>query len=422
MKTSRNMDYRITPPDEIIETKVSLPLSKSISARTLIINALTPGGTLPGPMADCDDTAALTAALADPAATHINVGAAGTAMRFLTAYMAVQQGRTVTLDGSERMRRRPIGALVDALRRLGAEIACEGEEGFPPLRITGRALSGGELEVDASVSSQFISALLMIAPCLKGGLKLTLKGSLVSRPYIVMTLGLMEKAGVESDFFMNTITVPERCYTPTLPPVEPDWSAASAWYEIAAISSGWVTFDRLPELSLQGDRETASLYADLGVATDFEGEEGTELSATPDQLPRLVHDFTDTPDIAQGAVVACAMLGIPFRFTGLRTLAVKETDRRKALVAELAKTGVLVGMPDDDTLTWEGERAPIGQLPVFDTYDDHRMAMALAPVALFMPGITVRNAEVVSKSYPDYWEHLRAAGFTLEEVEPQTAE
>lgn len=407
------MNYRIFPPDELLDTTLTLPLSKSISARSLIINALTPGSEALGPVAECDDTAALKAALADPSATEINVGAAGTAMRFLTAYFAVQEGREVVVDGSERMRRRPIGPLVEALRELGAEISYTGEEGFPPLRIRGHKLRGGNLRMDASVSSQFVSALLMIAPTLKGGLTLTLEGSLVSRPYIVMTLGLMERAGVASDFYLETITVPEASYRPGLPPVEPDWSAASAWYEIAAISSGWVTFTSLPELSLQGDRDCASLYSRLGVDTTFTADEGTQLSANPDQEPRLTQDFTSTPDLVQGAAVTCAMLGIPFRFTGLQTLAIKETDRCGALVAELAKLGLMITREGDDTLVWDGKRMPVREMPEFDTYDDHRMAMALAPVALFIPGVVIRNPEVVSKSYPDYWAHLAAAGFRI---------
>ena len=407
------MNFRIFPPEEIIETTLTLPLSKSISARSIIINALTPDTPELPDAADCDDTRALLKALADPEATEFNIGAAGTAMRFLTAYFAIQEGRDVRLDGSERMRRRPIAPLVDALRQLGADISYEGEEGFPPLRIRGRRLRGGALTIDASISSQFVSALLMIAPLLEGGLTLTLRGQLVSRPYIVMTLGLMERAGVESDFYLDTITVPSATYRRGLPDVEPDWSAASAWYEIAAISSGWITFTSLPELSLQGDRACAALYASLGVDTTFTSDEGTSLSANPDQSPRLVHDFTDTPDLVQGAVVTCAMLGIPFRFTGLKTLAIKETDRCQALVNELSKIGILLRREADDTLVWEGERRPFNELPVFETYEDHRMAMALAPVSLFIPGTVILNPEVVSKSYPGYWDQLREAGFAI---------
>ncbi|MDE5669102.1 MAG: 3-phosphoshikimate 1-carboxyvinyltransferase, partial [Duncaniella sp.] len=259
------MDIKLFPPEGFLEARLSLPLSKSMSARALIISALTPGAALPGQVAECDDTDAMLAALSDTPLTTahrtVNVGAAGTTMRFLTAYYACTPGCDITLDGSERMRQRPIKVLVEALRQLGADISYEGEEGFPPLRIRGQQLRGGELELDASVSSQYISALLMTAPVMEQGLKLTLLGEIASRPYILMTLKMMRDHGVESDFYLNTVTVPAGSYkAPATPrPIEGDWSAAAAWYEIVALSAGMVSIAYVTDASWQGHRRLAAI-------------------------------------------------------------------------------------------------------------------------------------------------------------------
>lgn len=408
------MDYRILPPDGFLEARLSLPLSKSMSNRALIINALTPGARPLDKVAVCDDTDAMRNALASQEAEEINIGAAGTTMRFLTAYFAAKEGSNLLLDGSERMRHRPIKVLVEALKALGADIEYAGEEGFPPLRIRGRKLAGGELKLDSSVSSQYISALLMIAPTMKEGLKLTFMGETVSRPYILMTLKMMEDAGIESDYFDDVVTIKSQTYKPFDFKIEGDWSAAAAWYEIDAISSGAVTIDNLARESCQGDRKLADIFERLGVTTEWEGEDGgSDLIPSPDQDARLKVDFSDTPDLAQYVIVTCVMLGIPFRFTGLSTLAIKETDRVSALTAELAKIGVMLQPESRDVVAWEGQRRPIDALPVFDTYDDHRMAMCLAPISIFLPGIIIKNVEVVAKSYPEFWDELRNAGFTL---------
>ncbi|WP_370275882.1 3-phosphoshikimate 1-carboxyvinyltransferase [uncultured Duncaniella sp.] len=408
------MDYRILPPDGFLETRLSLPLSKSMSNRALIINALTPGAAKLEKVAECDDTDAMREALDSLDADVINIGAAGTTMRFLTAYFAAKEGVDLILDGSERMRHRPIKVLVEALRALGADIDYAGEEGFPPLRIRGRRLKGGDLTLDSSVSSQYISALLMVAPTMTEGLKLTFTGETVSRPYILMTLKMMEDAGVESEFFDGVVTVRPQSYRPFDFIIEGDWSAAAAWYEIEALSSGAVTIDNLSCESCQGDRKLADIFARLGVDTQWEGEEGgSDLIPSPDQDARLRVDFSDTPDLAQYVIVTCVMLGIPFHFTGLSTLAIKETDRVSALKTELAKIGVFIQPEGNDVVSWEGQRRPIDALPVFDTYDDHRMAMCLAPVSLFLPGIIIKDVEVVAKSYPGFWDALREAGFTL---------
>lgn len=410
------MNLRLLPPEDFLQARLMLPLSKSMSARALIINALTPGADPLERVAACDDTDAMRHALADLSQTEVNIGAAGTTMRFLTAFYSCRPGIEVTLDGSERMRRRPIGVLVDALRSLGADIEYAGEEGFPPLHIRGRELKGGDLTLDASVSSQFISALLMIAPVTANGLTLRLEGEIVSRPYILMTLKMMADAGIECELYRDTATVKPGVYRKSGLPVEieGDWSAAAVWYQITAISGGVVTIDNLVKDSCQGDRVLADIYSRMGVDTEWCGEEGgTDLCANPDADARADLDFSECPDLAQCVTVTCAMLGYPFRFTGLQTLAIKETDRIEALRRELAKIGVNITVEGPGTISWDGRRMPVNELPVFDTYDDHRMALCLAPVSLFMPGIIIRDAGVVSKSYPEFWEHLRAAGFTL---------
>ena len=409
------MDYRIFPPDELIETTVKLPLSKSMANRVLTIAALA-GAPTPEALTEiCDDTRAMGRALTDPDAKLIDVGAAGTAMRFLTAVMAASAGREVTIDGSERMRCRPIGPLVDALRSCGALIDYVEQEGFPPLHITGQRLKGGDVTVDAGVSSQFVSALLMAGPMMTEGLTLTLKGTPVSEPYIAMTLAMMRRAGADAAVIApGVIRVEPGGYPRPELRVEADWSAAAFWMEIQSLSSGFITLDHLSADSVQGDSAAARIFADLGVMTDFEGEEGlTELTASPDLSPRLLLDMTDTPDLVLPVAVTCCLLRVPFRFTGLRTLRIKETDRIEALCREMLKLGVELTVEGDDVMWWEGRCHPISELPEFDTYDDHRMAMALAPVALFLPGIVVRNAEVTSKSYPDFWAHLEQAGFRL---------
>lgn len=422
------MDYRIYPPEEFLEARVTLPLSKSMSARALIINALTEGATALGPVAECDDTEALArglASLTPDAPVTVNVGHAGTAMRFLAAYFASRPGAVVTLDGSERMRQRPIGILVDALRALGADIEYAGQEGYPPLAIRGRQLCGGELSLDSTVSSQYISALMMIAPTLTSALTIRLEGMLTSRPYVDMTIHMMRQAGVEAELYRDVITIPNTPYRPYPFEIEGDWSGAAAWYEIEALAAGTVDIANLTDDSCQGDRRLADIFAKMGVDTLWESEEfpgGISLMANPDPDARATVDFTYCPDLAQYAVATCVMLGIPFRFSGLHTLRIKETDRVEALRREFAKIGVELTtptLPNDPAavlLEWDGRRMPIRELPAFDTYADHRMAMCLAPVSIFIPGITVRDIEVVSKSYPGYWDDLAAAGFTLEDA------
>lgn len=404
------MDYRIFPPDEILEASVTLPLSKSISARALVMGAL--GASEPCQVAACDDTDVMRRALADSDADIINIGAAGTAMRFLTAYFAALPGRTVTLDGCERMRQRPIGPLVDALRSLGAEIDYAGAEGFPQLKITGRKLTGGEISMDSTVSSQFVSAIMMVAPAMENTLRLSLEGETVSGPYIKMTAAMMRRRGIDVEISRDSITVTPGRYGKCDEPVEGDWSAASFWYEIAAVTAGWVTLTNLSEDSIQGDKALSEIFPRLGVLTEF-GDEGAELSATPELYSRLDLDLGDTPDLVQPLAVTACAIGIPFTFTGVAALRLKETDRLDALCRELLKIGCVAETEGDNILTWDGRRLPVGEMPAIDTYGDHRMAMAFAPLSVYIPGIVIRDAEVVDKSYPDFWTHLREAGFTV---------
>lgn len=411
------MNCHIFPPEEFIEANISLPLSKSISNRALIINALTPGAIDIEQVAKCDDTNSMVAALNNQSES-INIGAAGTAMRFLTAYFAAIPGRTVTLDGSERMRQRPIEALVNALRDCGADIKYLINEGFPPLLINGSKLTGGDISLPASISSQYISALLMIAPTMDRGLTLTLQGDIISRPYINMTLSLMKTWGVDCDFSGNVIKVAPQAYKPTEFKIEADWSAASYWYAIAALSAGNITLTGLQLHSVQGDSHLVQLFESLGVITHFEDTE-TTLEPTPDTCPRLNIDLSDQPDIAQTIVVTACMLGIPFSITGLSTLKIKETDRLEALRTEMLKLGMELIIENDNKISWDGNRLPISQIPAIDTYKDHRMAMAFAPAAIYIPGLIINDMDVVSKSYPEFWLHLQNAGFKFAQVQQE---
>ena len=403
------MDYRIFPPQEMIDATITLPLSKSISNRALILNALTTEALPLKNVAKCDDTDAMIRALNEKG-DRVDVGAAGTAMRFLTAYFATKTGSVVEIDGSQRMRQRPIKALVEALKACGAKIEYLGEEGFPPLRIEGTTLDGGEVSLPASISSQYISALLMIAPLMNNGLKLTLEGEITSRPYILMTLSMMSEWGVDCDFEQNVITVPKAEYKAANYDIEADWSAASYWYEISALSAGCIALKGLHEKSIQGDSALAEYFTKIGVDSQFEGEE-LSLMPSPEQLSRVELDLSEQPDIAQTIAVTCCLLRIPFKLTGLATLKIKETDRLIALQRELAKLSFDVEIEQDSQLIWNGLQHPIFEEPQIETYKDHRMAMAFAPAALYLPGLVIKDVDVVAKSYPEYWSHLVEAGF-----------
>jgi len=410
--------YEVIAP-ETLRADIQLPASKSISNRALIIYSLSGGSMMPQNLSDCDDTQVMIQALRYMPET-IDIKAAGTAMRFLTAYMSVMRG-THVLTGTERMKHRPIGILVDALRRLGAEIAYVGEEGFPPLKITGQTLQGGELELQGGVSSQYVSALLMIGPVLKNGLTLRLLGDVISRPYIDLTLWMMREFGADAEWTdAHTIEVKPQPYRRRHYFIENDWSAASYWYQMVALSrdrDAEVTLAGLMDGSKQGDSSVRYIFSLLGVKTAFKTkEEGVPQTVTLTKsrrpVPRLEYDFVNSPDLAQTFVVTCALLGVHFRFTGLRTLRIKETDRISALKTEMRKLGFVIHDEDDSVLYWDGERCEPQEVAAIDTYEDHRMALAFAPVSLLRP-IVINNPQVVTKSYPAYWEHLKAAGFSI---------
>lgn len=415
------MQYKITAPERIQAT-INLPASKSISNRVLMIHALAGGDTLPDNLSDCDDTEVIIRALA-AMPYEIDIKAAGTAMRFMTAYLSVTEGKHL-LTGTDRMKRRPIAPLVNALRYLGADIRYAGETGFPPLIINGKTLEGGRLEVPGNISSQYISALLMIGPALKEGLELHLMGEIISRPYIDLTLWTMQEFGAEAEWTdMDIITVRPQVYKSHPYLIENDWSASSYWYEMLALqgaSGSSIKLKGLTDGSKQGDSVVKYLFSLLGVKTTFDNkEEGQPTTVTLTRhrclLPRLDYDFTGSPDLAQTFVVTCALLDIPFTFTGLASLKIKETDRIEALKAEMKKLGYLIKDENNNTLRWEGERCTPSLRPI-DTYEDHRMALAFAPAACRFPGLRINNPGVVSKSYPHYWDDLRKAGFNIEEV------
>lgn len=410
------MNYRIIAPRRI-EGEIDLPASKSISNRVLLLNALcaTPGRL--SNLAQCDDTDAVLSALAQPDASEVNIGAAGTAMRFLTAYFATREGREVVIDGTERMRQRPIGVLVDALRQLGADIEYVEAEGYPPLKITGTRLHGGALTVSGSVSSQYITAILLIAPVI-GGITLTIEGEIMSRPYIDMTLALMARYGVKAEWRENVIHVPAGEYTALDFTVEADWSAASYWWAMQAIvPQSRITLKGLEPQSLQGDSRIAELMSQMGVTGNWCGRY-LDLRSNGGMgcCCSTFADLSGTPDIAQTLVVMLCLMGRPFRITGLRTLRIKETDRLEALRTELRKLGYVVKVEGDDAISWHLETTAAEASPHICTYHDHRMAMAFAPAAIRFPGLIIDDAQVVSKSYPLFWEHLRQAGFKIEEV------
>lgn len=390
-------------------TASSLPASKSISNRALIINALAGGTAALHNLSDANDTRLMIRLVGSDQET-IDVEDAGTTMRFLAAYFAIT-GKTKTLTGTERMRERPIGILVDALRTLGADITWLGKEGYPPLRTNGfRSQKTSTLRIRGDVSSQFISALMMVAPVLPSGLTLELEGRVGSRPYIEMTAALMKHFGAVSDFTGNTVTIAPQHYVPAPFTVESDWSGASYWFAFTAMSrQAEVLLPRLEKRSLQGDSVIVQIMEQLGVKSEFLPDGHLRLTKTGVTSP-LTWDFTHCPDLAQTVAVVCAALGVKGVFTGLESLRIKETDRIAALQNELRKIGA--DMVEEGT-NWV--IMPTPQLPekaVIETYEDHRMAMAFAPLATLMD-IRIKNPSVVRKSYPTFWEDVARLGFEV---------
>lgn len=390
-----------------------MPASKSISNRLLLLNALSYSPYPIQNLSDSDDTAVMLSAMQSQN-NVFDVGAAGTSMRFLTAFLSKIVGEWV-VTGSERMKQRPIRILVDALKQLGARIEYEEHEGYPPLRIWGSALKGTTLELPGNVSSQYISALMMIAPEVEGGIQIKLTGKIISKPYLEMTLQLMDQFGARGFWKGDVITIPQAAYHPVPCTVESDWSAASYWYEMVALSpSSEITLTGLDKKSTQGDSAVAVLFESLGVKTRFHAA-GTTLTQTGKPAHQFSFNFTNQPDLAQTLAVTCCLLDVPFRFTGLESLKIKETDRIAALVAELQKLGFVLATNHADNLIWDGTRCAVQPAAPIETYKDHRMAMAFAPAALQIGSIAIDDPMVVTKSYPRFWDHLKQVGFEVDQ-------
>jgi len=408
------MRYIVKAPTTVNQT-VKLPASKSISNRAIILNALSISPYPIENLSDCDDTRVMVEAF-ESGNNLIDVKAAGTSMRFLTAFLSHIPGEWI-ITGTERMKERPIHVLVDALVSLGARIEYLGRLGYPPLKIKGSALDGGEIYLSGEVSSQFISALLMIAPIMTKGLTIHLEGNVVSTPYIKLTLGMMSQYGVKAYWNDKTIKVYHEDYKPTRYMVESDWSAASYWYEIAALSEeAEIELKGLFKNSMQGDSKVADLFTDLGVRTEYT-DNGVIIKKAGKVSKKIFHNFVNEPDLAQTFVVTCCMMNIPFFFTGLQSLKIKETDRIEALKREMRKLGYVLKDSDNSMLEWDGERCEPVENPIIKTYEDHRMAMAFAPAAIVLDSLTIANPGVVSKSYPSYWSDLKNAGFDINEQE-----
>ena len=419
--------------DKRQKAKVKITGSKSETNRLLLLQALYPNLVLDN-TSNSDDSEVMLKALQNsqlptPNSQLVDVHHAGTAMRFLTAFFSIQEGKEVVLTGSSRMKERPIKILVEALNQLGAEISYEENEGFPPIRIKGKKLTQNKVSLPANVSSQYISALLLIAPKLENGLELTLEGEITSVPYIKMTLALLNEIGVKTSFVGNKISVKPQF---TLEPeanraklihnsqfiIESDWSSASYWYSIVALSEIGIqiSLSSYKENSLQGDSALVEIYQDFGVETTFNSDNSITISKERlhnSQLTTHNSQLNNSPDIAQTIAVTCFGLGMGCDLTGLHTLKIKETDRLEALKMELTKLGAEISVTNDSL--YLKSSSAIKEKISISTYQDHRMAMAFAPLALKVP-IIIENAEVVSKSYPSFWEDLKSVGFDVNEI------
>lgn len=407
---------------------VQLTGSKSESNRALLLQSLSGGGIQVKNLSEANDTTLMQQALAQTPhhaentqhqPVTIDVGPAGTVMRFMTALLAISPGRYI-LTGSERMQQRPISVLTDALQQLGANITYLGHTGFPPLAINGSFKQRStRISVPGHISSQYLSALLLIAPALPLGLTLQITGMLTSKPYLTMTLDMLTAAGIHYTYQDNIITIAPQAFRPTTLEIEPDWSAASYWYSLLALANeGQQLFlPGLKENSLQGDRVIAELMKRFGVQTTFLPEgiqlEKTQVSPSSKHAANDLIDCTSCPDLAQTLVVCAAALQQDLRFTGLHTLRIKETDRIAALQTEIAKFGVQL-VEDGDTYQLKTAGFFHPESLTIDTYEDHRMAMAFAPLALIFDTIRINDPGVVDKSYPHFYTHLSSMGFLLD--------
>jgi 3-phosphoshikimate 1-carboxyvinyltransferase len=427
----------LTKKSKSVKGTVHLTGSKSECNRALIIEALSNGKVKVENISDAADTVTLAQVLSLKSEAGslknnkdlglstqdlrlVNIGPAGTAMRFLTAYFTLQD-EEVILTGSERMKQRPIGILIDALRELGAQIEYLENEGFPPIKLKGSLVQlTSKISIKGNISSQYITALLLIAARLPFGLELHIEGELTSRPYVEMTLAMLQSAGIQHTWEGNIINIPNQKFAPASLHIEPDWSAASYWYAIAALTDEADLFlPGLTQYSLQGDSVITEIMANFGITSQFK-DGGVYLQKEVKPLFRKIFDLKECPDLAQTIIVVCAALGHEATFTGLETLKIKETDRIKALQNELAKIGVkLIEKGQVYKLDCSGRFIP--ERIFINTYDDHRMAMAFAPLALLINEVEIEDAPVVEKSYPAFWKDLEKVGFE-EEVRDQRLE
>jgi len=415
-----NLLLKTNSPFTIHNSQLNITGSKSETNRLLLLQALFPNITLEN-TSNSDDSEVMQKALDNSQFTIdnsqlVDIHHAGTAMRFLTAFFAVNEGREVVLTGSQRMTERPIKVLVEALQQLGAQISYENEEGYPPIRIKGQKIIANKVSIPANVSSQYISALLLVAPKLQNGIELTLVGEITSVPYIKMTLALLNDLDIQTSFEGNVIKVYSKHEVASkVMTVESDWSSASYFFSLAALSEPEtaITLSSYKQNSLQGDSALVELYGKMGVESKFENNRLTLTRKSNFAQENLTFDLNNTPDIAQTIVVTCLGLGIGCHLTGLHTLKIKETDRLEALRIELTKLGANISVTND-SLTLVATKEILHNVKIA-TYNDHRMAMAFAPLALKVP-INIENAEVVSKSYPDFWTDLRNIGFQISEI------
>jgi 3-phosphoshikimate 1-carboxyvinyltransferase len=421
---SKNIILRSS--DKNITGTVHLTGSKSECNRALIIEALSNGKVKVENISDAADTVTLAAVLRKQLAvagdgskseienpkSEINIGPAGTAMRFLTAYFTLQD-EEVILTGSARMKQRPIGVLVDALRSLGAQIDYVENDGYPPIKLKGSLEQlTSKISIKGNISSQYITALLLIAARLPLGLELHIEGELTSRPYVEMTLAMLQTAGIQHAWQGNVITIANQEFAPTSLHIEPDWSAASYWYAIAALADEAELFlPGLTQYSLQGDSIITEIMANFGITSQFK-DGGVYLQKEAKPISRKIFDLKECPDLAQTIIVVCAALGHEATFTGLETLKIKETDRVKALQNELAKMGVKL-IEKGQVYKLDCSEKFIPERIFINTYDDHRMAMAFAPLALIINEVEVEDAPVVEKSYPAFWTDLEKVGFEV---------
>ncbi|MCC8409055.1 3-phosphoshikimate 1-carboxyvinyltransferase [Mucilaginibacter sp. UR6-1] len=424
----------LTKKDKTANGTIQLTGSKSECNRALVIEALSGGRVKVKNLSDAADTVTLAGILKESESGSqevgksgsstangqlltasqsrtVNIGPAGTAMRFLTAYFALQPGE-VLLTGTERMKQRPIGILVDALRKLGANITYAQKDGFPPLQISGGfEQQTNQIGIKGDISSQYITALLLIAAKLPQGLELHIEGELTSRPYVEMTLAMLKQAGIQHTWQGNVISIANQEFSETSLPVEPDWSAASYWYAISALADEAELFlPGLTSYSLQGDSVITEIMANFGITSQFK-DGGVHLKKEPKPIQRKIFDMKECPDLAQTVIVVCAALGHEATFTGLETLKIKETDRVAALQNELGKMGVKL-IEKGLVYKLDCSEKFIPESMFINTYEDHRMAMAFAPLALVIPQLEIEDAQVVEKSYPAFWQDLEKVGFS----------